>query len=126
MSAHTYLTGVFMGRDPVYQYEGRHGEPEESRTAVEAIMEYQRKVGRHTPHIYGWLLDTCRRGVGIVGYHWVEEKEVVRRIEEEPVSVFGFAVSGKVRKVERVLEIPGYVGTPAIQRAGAGYVSRSS
>ena len=111
MSAHTYLTGVFMGRDPVYQYEGRHGEPEESRTAVEAIMEYQRKVGRHSPHIYGWLLDTCRRGVGIVGYHWVEEKEVVRRIDEEPISVFGFAVSGKVRKVERVLEIPGYVGT---------------
>ena len=46
MFAHTYLTSVFFGRAPVYQYTGRHGESEEQCDALEAIIGYQVQVGQ--------------------------------------------------------------------------------
>ena len=41
MSAHTYFCSVFLSRNPIWQMQGRHGEPEMNVQAVEALLGYQ-------------------------------------------------------------------------------------
>lgn len=84
MAAHTYLTSVFMGRDPVFQYTGRHGEAQQQVQAVEALVAYQIQNARFLPYLYTWLYDSLKYGVGIVELAWEERIEVVTSIQEMP------------------------------------------
>src|SRR5688572_17069617 len=43
MTAHTYFTSTLLGRSPVYQFSGRHGETQDAIMAVEAVMDYQNR-----------------------------------------------------------------------------------
>lgn len=110
MTAATYISSVFLSRDPVYQMQGRHGEPEESRNAVEAIMEYQRMVGEHTVQLFGWILDAGKRGVGFISPHWVEEKETISTIEEVQAMELGLPLIGKTERKRRIHTIDGFKG----------------
>src|SRR5262245_29905753 len=55
MSALTYITSVFLGRSPVFQYTGRHGESQQQVQAIEALIDYQMMNGYMLPYIYTWL-----------------------------------------------------------------------
>lgn len=116
MAAHTYDTTVFLARDPILQFQGRHGESEQQVHAIEALMNYQVHVGEGLVPLYIWLLDRRKYGVAFLGIHWDEEVEVVSRIEEEPVfygeRFFGktIPIVGKTKKVRKSEQIPGYMG----------------
>jgi len=84
MAAYTYLTSVFMGRDPIFQYSGRHGESQQQVQALEALISYQVLVGQMTKHLHTWLYDPLKYGVGIVGVHWDDRIETVTTIQEQP------------------------------------------
>jgi len=110
MTAHTYTTSVFLGRDPVYQFMGRHGESQTSEMAVESLIDYQLQVGEMLPQHYIWLLDTPKYGIGIVTPYWQEEKTTVSSIREEAVlDMYGIPL-GEPKKRFITEEIVGYRG----------------
>lgn len=109
LATHTYLTSVFLSRDPILQFSGRHGESQQQEQCIEAVMAYQMKEA--LCQMFVWLLDPGKYGYGIVGHYWDEEKIRVREKREEPVMFMGMPVPGmKPRIVEGVKEIPGFVG----------------
>ena len=110
MSSHTYWTSVFLGRTPIYQFAGRHGESENKVQALEALMDYQVQVGEHLVPYYIWLLDVGKYGIGILGEFWEEEVSRVSEIVEEPVQLFGIFATGKTRKRRQSRDVPGFQG----------------
>lgn len=108
MTAHTYMTSVFLGRSPVHQYQGRHGESEQQIQALEALIGYQTQVGGLAPAYFIWLYDQLKYGVGIVGEWWQDETVQYGRVEEiiDPLT-------GQPRKVQTTREVPGYRGNKA-------------
>lgn len=110
MTAHTYWSSVFLSRSPVWQFTGRHGEGQESVQAVEAVMDYQLKVGYQLPWLYNWLYDLARYSLGVIGCYWEEEERVVSSIVEEQPTLLGVPLPGKPKRVRKEEIIKGYVG----------------
>jgi len=109
MSAHTYWTSVFLGRDPVFQFAGREGQAQDATLAMEALINHQITAGRGIPPLYIWLLDVGKYGVGIVGEFWDEEKSVVAKIVDVPDEYLGVQLGTFTKKIKRVL-VNGYHG----------------
>lgn len=105
MTAHTYFTSVFLGRAPVHQYQGRHGETEQQTQALEALIGYQTQAGMLSPAYFIWLYDCAKYGLGIACEWWDDETIQYGRVEEIPDPI-----TGKPTKVQRTLEVPGYAG----------------
>lgn len=111
LSAHTYWTSVFFGRTPVFQFTGRHGEPQMKVQAVEAIMDYQRTVGAWGAPLYQWLLDPPKYGYGVIWDFWDESWVQTSIIEEKVPEFFGVALPGaEAKKVRRTQRTMGYQG----------------
>lgn len=109
MSSHSYISTVFLGRDPVFQYQGIHGEPESSVLAVEALIAYQLREGFIMPSLFIFLLDTLKYGFGVLGVCWEKEVKTITVMEEvEQTNLLGL-VSEKVRQIS-TQEINGYEG----------------
>jgi hypothetical protein len=109
LTLHTYLSSVFLGRSPIFQFEGRHNESASNVQSVEAVMDYQRQVGEWLVPLYIWLMDAPKYGVGIIGSHWCEESVVVTESMEEPVTYFGLSTT-KTRVRRTTKRIPGFSG----------------
>lgn len=109
MAAHTYWTSVHLGRDPIYQHMGRHGEAATSVEAVDALINYQVLVGGHRVPYYIWLLDPGRYGFGVLWNYWAEETQYVSQIlsVSEPD---GFGGTLAPRRVRQIHEIKGFSG----------------
>lgn len=105
LSAHTYWTSVFLGRTPVHQYAGRHGEAEMQVQAMEALIGYQTEVGGALPPYYIWLYDAGKYGVGITGEYWMEEKLHYGSLVEMPDEA-----TGKPTLYQTTQEVEGYKG----------------
>lgn len=101
MSAHTYYSSVFLSRDPVFQYQGRHAESEINEQAVEAMIQYQLTTGGMQYELFLWLYDACKYGLGVVGTFWEEEWAYVSEIQEVPQKYLGVPIPGSKKK-ERV------------------------
>ena len=110
MTAHTYWTSVFLGRNPVYQFTARHGEPQDKVQAVEAIMDYQLLVGQQLPTLYNWIYDLAKYGLGIVGNYWDKEEITCVKYVEQPKTIFGVTLSDKTEKVRVEEQLVGYEG----------------
>lgn len=114
MTAHTYWTSIFLGRDPVFQFMGRHGESEGSVNAVNALLDYQVRVGQHMVPYHIWLLDPGRYSFGVLWNFWAEETQTVSQIVEQPIGGDAFAaMRGDRQQTERiriVTQMPGYRG----------------
>lgn len=109
LATHTYLTSVFLSRDPVFQFSGRHGETEQQTQCIEALMAYQ--LQQQLVQLYIWMLDPGKYGMGVVGHYWDTEKIRVRQFKEEIPSFLGLPIPGaKPVKKSVVSEIDGYVG----------------
>jgi len=103
-TAHTYVSTVFLGRSPVHQYSGRHGETEQQTQALEALIGYQIEVGGLVGPYYIWFYDILKYGVGILGTYWCVEDIQYSYIEELTDE---YGVSSKNRVTVRE---PGYEG----------------
>lgn len=110
LTAHTYITSTFLGRTPVMQIQGRHGEAENAVLAMEALLDYQIQVGGHLVPYYIWLLDALKYGIGIVGMYWDEEKIRVRKRVKQPRTFLGIQIPGTEETVETEEDVRGYVG----------------
>lgn len=109
LTLHTYVTSVFLGRAPIFQYDARHGETAEKVDAVEALIDYQRAVGAWLVPLYIWLMDAPKYGLGVIGSHWANESAVMTESEQVPVTYFGLP-TGRTRVSRRTVRIPGYEG----------------
>lgn len=112
LTSHTYYTSVFLGRSPIHQVQGLHGEGQNNTLAHEAIMNYQVSRGGHVPYYMVWLLDVAKYGVGWIGTSWEKEEAQVAILEDVPVVNDGVEVPGrtKVKKtVKRVTTFEGNV-----------------
>jgi len=110
LTAHTYWSAVFLGRNPVFQYTARHGETQQQVQAVEALIDYQRDVGQMLVPLYMWLLDAGKYGFGVLGDYWTVEKSAVVRIVEEPKKLWGVPLLDKTEKKRLKTLITSYEG----------------
>src|SRR4030065_290854 len=111
LSAHTYWTSVFLGRNPILQFAARHGESESRVQAVDALIDYQMNVGRMIVPLYIWMHDAPKYSYGVLWNYWEEELINVAEIIEEPAVFMGMPLLGKkAKKIKRTKTIPGYVG----------------
>lgn len=110
LAAHTYWTSVFLGRTPVFQFTGRHGEAEHKVQALEAIMDYQLQVGQMMIPLYIWLMDVGKYGIGVVGNYWEHEKSYVAQLVEVPKTWMGLPLPGTKQKVRQTMEMTSYLG----------------
>ena len=111
LTAHTYLTSVFLSRNPVLQVQGRHGASQQAEQSLEALLDYQITVGGALPPLYIWLLDPLKYGYGVLGHYWEEEVIVSSAYVEEQGTFLGVPIPGKLKKVLKTTEARGYVGT---------------
>lgn len=110
MTMHTYLTSVFLGRSPIFQYTGRHGESMQQNQVLEALVDYQINVGGAIPVLYNWLLDPGKYGFGAIGVYWADENETISRIVDKTKEYLGVPIPGTSRKVRETVTIPGFSG----------------
>ncbi len=110
LAAHTYWTSVFLARTPILQFEGRHGESEDSIQALEAVIDYQVQVGKMLVPLYIWLMDAGKYGVGIVGTYWEKEESYISRIIEQPKKYLGLPIPGTKEKIRETLRATTYEG----------------
>lgn len=108
-AAHTYLTSVFLGRSPVLQYFARDGRGEGATLALEALADYQVRVGYHLPVLYLWFMDVVKYGLGIVGGYWDEDMISVRRKIQIPKMFMGVATGEYTEEYQQSF-IEGYKG----------------
>lgn len=98
MTAHTYITSVFLGRNPVFQYTGRHGESQQKVQAMEALIDYQMLVGGWLPPLYIWLHDVLKYGTGITSWYWEEREEQISQIvAQDELDILGMPTGKKVK-----------------------------
>lgn len=110
LAAHTYITSVLLGRRPIWEVQGSHGEAENSVFAVETLLDYQVRMAAMEPVYYVWLWDALKYGIGIICEYWKEESYNVSHFEEVPVRVDGIAIPDKF-ETQRVIEtVEGYKG----------------
>lgn len=91
MAAHTYQTSVFMGRNPTFQLQGRHGEAEQQTQGMEALLDYQVTAGQLLVPLYTWLYDALKYGFGVLGCYWNNRIETFSQVVQMPrVDQFGY------------------------------------
>jgi len=110
LSTHTYLSSVFLSRNPIHQFIARHGQPEEATLGLEALIDYQVQVGAATPAYYVWLHDMLKYGIGIIGTYWCDDFTTISEIVQEPVTFMGIPILGKTKKVRRVKRAKSFSG----------------
>jgi hypothetical protein len=110
MSAHTYLTSVFMARSPVFQYSGRHGETQHQTQALEALIDYQMLVGFMGPAFYTWLYDGLKYGVGITGTYWDDKIDIITETIEQPITNMLGEETGEFETIEMPTPVRTYSG----------------
>lgn len=110
LTIHTYLTSIFLSRDPILQVQGRHGESQQAEQCIEALLGYQLTTGGALPFLYVWLLDPLRYGHGVLGHYWDEETISSTQRVQEPITFLGLPIPGQMKWAERIIQTRGYVG----------------
>jgi hypothetical protein len=110
MTSHTYWTTVFLSRNPVLQFAGRHGETEQQTQALEALMAYNVDVGQALVPWYIWLYDVGKYGVGVLGTYWAEEFSIISSIDEIDDMFLGMIPTGAKKRVKVNRRVKGYEG----------------
>lgn len=110
LSAHTYLTSVFLGRNPVMQYSARHGEAMQQVQAMEALIDYQLMVGAMLAPIYTWLYDVGKYGIGVMGLYWEDRFERISQIQQQPSKYDAAGNPVEYAKVQASVGIKTYSG----------------
>lgn len=109
MSAHSYWTTVFLARDPVFQFMGRHGESEQQTQALEALIAYQLETGQMLSRLFFWLFDAGKYGIGIIGDYWAHEQNYISRVVEIEDMLLGVPTGSKRKQLVSEV-VRGYSG----------------
>lgn len=110
MTFHTYICSIFLSRSPVYQVTARHGESQQSVMGMEALLDYQLRVGEHLAPHFNFLYDFAKYGVAIEGEYWDENQITTTQIVEQPLTIMGIPILGKMKKERITTTLKGYCG----------------
>ena len=110
LTSHSYWTSVFLGRNPVFQFSGRHGETQKQILAMEALIDYQVQVGQMMVPFHIWLSDVGKYGMGVVHNGWREEMNYVSSVQEVRKTIGGVIPTFGMEKKQVIMEVPGYSG----------------
>lgn len=110
MTAHTYYTSVMLGRSPIFQFAGRHGEGEQQIQAAEAIMDYQVQVGGMNVPLFFWLHDPLKYSIGVIGHYWDKRVTTCRKRVSRQATFLGMPIPGKFEEVEEIEDVTNYEG----------------
>lgn len=115
MAMHTYLSTVFLSRDPILQVRGRNGQGQDQIFQAEALLDYQISGGRMLTPLYLFLYDTLQYGVGFACLHWDRDVRKLTAYAEQPMVIDGVPVldennQTKTERREEVQEFVGYEG----------------
>lgn len=113
MTAHTYVSSVFMGRSPMMQFSGMHGESENQVMALEAVMDYQRRVGQQTVSYMLWFMDALSYGLGIAHPFWDSTERQISEFVEVQEQLAG-ALVGKPQKKRITRRAVAYEGNRVV------------
>lgn len=94
MTIHTYLSGVYLGRDPIFQFEGLDSTGSANKMGLEAAIRWTLKQGKSAVRYYLHLMDVCKYGIGITGGYWEEETVRFSQKVSKPQMVGSYAVPG--------------------------------
>ncbi len=72
MTMHTYLASVYLGRDPIFQFEGLDSSGAAGKMALESAIRWTLKQGKSTPRYYLHLMDLAKYGMAVTGSYWEE------------------------------------------------------
>ena len=110
LTSHTYYTSVFLGRDPVFQLRGRHGESQTAEVAMESLMDYQLYSGGNLPALFIWLMDVGKYSHGVLGHYWDKEEFKLQKYVTQPKTFLGMPIPGtSEQKLEEQI-LTGYEG----------------
>jgi hypothetical protein len=110
LAAHTYLASTLLGRTPLHQFRGLHGEGEMKTLAVESLIDYQVIQGEMTAPYYVWLYDALKYGVGIICEYWCKEVYSIAEFKSQPKQINGQNIIDS-EEIDRVVErVEGYEG----------------
>ena len=110
LTAHTYATSVFLGREPVWQYKGRHGETEQSTQCLEALMGYNQDIGEMAAAEFIWLLDAIKYGCGVVSSDYAKKYEIFSDYVQEAPTLGGVDIGADPKWVLQEEIVEGYCG----------------
>lgn len=110
MTMHTYLSSVFLSRQPVLQVQGRHSEAIDSEQALETLLDYQIVVGQCLYPLYIWLMDAGKYGEGWVCEYWDKDVNLIPKVEEVQMKFGGFPIPGMYEKKLTMEEVVNYEG----------------
>ena len=72
MTMHTYLSSVYLGRDPIFQFEGTDSGGAAGKMALESAIRWTLKQGKSVPRYYLHLMDLSKYGMAVTGSYWEE------------------------------------------------------
>lgn len=110
LTAHTYATSVFLGRDPVWQYKGRHGETEQSTQCLEALVAYNQDIGEMAVNQFIWLLDAIKYGCGVVTSDYAKRSEIFSDYVLEAPELGGIDIGADPKWILQEERVEGYCG----------------
>jgi hypothetical protein len=110
LTAHTYYTSVFLGRDPIFQLSGRHGEAQTSEMAMESLLNYQLVSGGGMPALFVWLMDAPKYSHGVIGHYWDKEVFTLSNYVDQPKTFLGVPIPGTNERVLNQTETTGFEG----------------
>jgi hypothetical protein len=110
LTSHTYYTSVFLGRDPIFQLRGRHGESQTAEMAMESLLDYQLTTGGMMPALFIWLMDVGKYSHGVVGHYWDKEEFEMQRYVDKPRTFMGVPIPGTSERVLESQLLTGYEG----------------
>ena len=98
LTSHTYYTSVFLARDPIFQFKGRHGESQDAETALESLIDYQLNAGNNLVPLFIWLMDIGKYSHGVVGHYWDKEEFTFTQYKDVPRTFMGLPIPGTSEK----------------------------
>ena len=105
MAAHMYWSQVFLGRDPVFQFQSQSGETEEGAMALETLFDYQLRVGKMMVPFSIWLLGLGKYGLSVLGHYWDEKwSNIVNYVDVPSLTPEGTPDPNRAPKKEKQVQ----------------------
>lgn len=102
LTAHTYLSSVFLSRSPILQLQGRNSDAQNAERKMEAVLDWQLTAGGSIPALYFWLHDALKYGQGILWSYWDKDVVAVPESFTGPKTFLGVPIPGSEKTYTRI------------------------
>lgn len=106
---YTYISTVFLSRDPVFQLVALSPSMESSELAAESLHQWNLYQGLNRATLMNWINDGVKFGCGVMGTYWCEEEETNARIVTIPEEFRADFKNKKHVTLETTIGRPGHV-----------------